>query len=121
VAWLLTSGGISSSDRHWLQGKLDELRARGLEEDEPELMAPAAKSFLDVDGPAQVQVGQARQFVVQSKQGTEQIRCTIDGQVVAGPNPLTIDWTPAKTGAYMLACEAGKHRHRALVQALPSS
>lgn len=121
VAWLLSSGNHSNSDRQWLQSKLDALRSEGLDEDEPELLAPVSKGAILIDGPAQSKVGQAQQFVIQRPTGTGPISCTIEDQVRSGTNSLTIPWTPTREGAYLLTCESGKDRRRALVKVLPAS
>ncbi|VTU44963.1 hypothetical protein [Variovorax sp. RA8] len=117
VAWLLMHGGHSEEDRRWLERKLAELRANGLDDEAPTRLGPAPAKTFRVNGPAELKVGQPQRIEIHWSGKEAPLRCSLDGNETSGEAPLAIDWTPARAGAFMVECEAGKQRQRAMVQA----
>lgn len=116
VAWLLMRGGHSAEDRHWLESKLAALRANGLDDDAPARLGLTPARSFRIDRAAAMTVGQPQRLEIHWSGQEAPIRCTVDGQVATGKTPLAIDWTPPRAGAFMVDCEAGKQRQRAMLQ-----
>ena len=120
VAWLLADKDLSAADRGWLQSKLEALRARGLDGDEPVRLPPVAKGRIEITGPARTVVGQPQVYVVQWREDSAPLTCTVGDEVASGPAPLTMTWTPSQAGAFIVACKAGPLRQRTLVKVDPT-
>lgn len=119
---LLSQHDLSSSDRSWIEGRINSLRESG-EDDEPApaLLSPAAPgvSFRYAGLQPQFTAGAEATVTVRAERAgvAVPVACALPGaQLDQGRGEARIEWTPAGPGVQLLSCEAAGHRDRKLLR-----
>lgn len=119
---LLSQHDLSSSDRSWIEGRINALRESG-EDDEPApaLLSPAAPgvSFRYAGLQPQFTAGAEATVTVRAERAgvAVPVACALPGaQLDQGQGEARIEWTPAGPGVQLLSCEAAGHRDRKLLR-----
>lgn len=119
---LLSRHDLSSSDRSWIEGRINALRESGDDaEPAPALLSPAAPgvSFRYAGLQPQFTAGAEATVTVRAERAgvAVPVACTLPGaQLDQGRGEAHIEWTPAGPGVQLLACEAAGHHDRKLLR-----
>lgn len=119
---LLSQHDLSSSDRSWIEGRINALRDSGEDNNNaPVLLQPAAPGISFRYGGLQSQyvAGAEAMVTVRADQAGKAVpvACTLAGaQLDQGGTEARIEWTPSGTGVQLLSCEAAGHRDRKLLR-----
>lgn len=105
LVWLLSQHDLSSSDKEWVEGKINAAKAAGekIESPPPELTAIRFTYLL----PDTFTAGKAATLTVSTAGGGDKpLTCTLSGAQwqPAGQAQTTV-WTPAASGSQVLQCE----------------
>ena len=119
---LLSQHDLSSSDRSWIEGRINALRDSGEDaEPAPALLSPAAPgvSFRYAGLQPQFEAGAEATVTVRAERAgvAVPVACALPGaQLDQGQGEARIEWTPAGPGVQLLSCEAAGHRDRKLLR-----
>ena len=120
---LLSRHDLSSSDKSWIEGRINSIRA---EEDsdasEPPALLPAAHpkiayTFKGIDAP--LRVGEAASVSVSALDNGKPVDVSCDHPAATTQNGrVEIAWTPDVPGVTLLTCKAGERTERRLVRVI---
>jgi hypothetical protein len=120
---LLSRHDLSSADRHWIQGRIDALRAEGDEEDYL-LDATTTSVTFDFKGLVpKLVVGDLFVVMVGAKRkgAPVPVTCSLEEASVTRAGLLTkVSWEPSEPGSRLLTCEAAGHQSRRLLRVAPA-
>lgn len=120
---MLSRHDLSSSDRSWIQGRIGELRAQGVDDraSEEDLLS-AVKSPVKFRYAGLQPVYSTGDVVTLSIQATREgkaipVECVFQGAHVDRlDGSANISWTPVDPGAQVLTCRANGHQERRLLR-----
>jgi hypothetical protein len=120
---MLSRHDLTSSDRRWIQSRIDAIRLSSeASDDEPPALLPAAHpqiafSFQGLDAP--LQLGHAANVSVSANALGKPVPVTCDHPAATGQNGrVEFAWTPDAPGVTLLTCKAGEKQERRLVRVI---
>ena len=121
---MLSQHDLSPSDRNWVQGKIDSIKANGGDAADGPLPASKPKvmfSFAGIDVP--LVLGQSAVMSVSAytdKHVAMAPICTPPAAATISVQHSIADihWTPATAGVFILTCQAGTHTERRLLRVI---
>lgn len=118
---MLSRHDLSSSDRSWIQSRIDTIRSSGeAADDEPPALLPAAHpkiefSFQGLDEP--LHVGEAASVSVSALAHGKPVPVTCDHPAATNQNGhVEIAWTPDAPSVSLLTCKSGERQERRLMR-----